>query len=255
MLLALSSAPALAQTTSTTSTTTTSTTTTSTTTTSTSTTSTTRPPTTITTAPTTTTTTRPPTTGPSTTTSTGLAPSAPPWVQVVRLTGSGDARSPNFSLSGRAARLRYEARRQGPVLGQQLVFAPFLLRPGERLQDGGKQAVVTCSSPCADVATLARPAGTYFVEVIAGNADWALIVEEETAVAASPDNPAVTPQGGSRSAASNGGLARTGPTELILKMVAALALLAVGGWTLNRGMWSKPVSTVATYSRRWPLRR
>lgn len=93
------------------------------------------------------------------------------WVEVTSLAGEGNLRSGAFNLSGAPVRLR-------TVLDGDIAILALFLVPTGTQQIAGFPDVIT-TRPGEEETLLAKPAGTYYLDVQSVVGSWSVIVEEE----------------------------------------------------------------------------
>jgi hypothetical protein len=97
------------------------------------------------------------------------------WVKVITLTGKANKKSPVFTLSGGNARLRYTVAdgRIAPTMNVMLYPA------GTTMQDGAAIPVVLGAQEGKDETMLQQPAGKYYLDIMAANCSWNVVIEEQ----------------------------------------------------------------------------
>jgi hypothetical protein len=95
------------------------------------------------------------------------------WQKVIELSGSSAKRSDNFKLTGAQARLKYTVNG-----GDSLIAAIYVMDENKSLQEDGGFAEVTATKSGGDETRLAKPAGNYYLDVNAANAEWTVVIEE-----------------------------------------------------------------------------
>lgn len=103
---------------------------------------------------------------------TTTAPTTAPkqWQKVTEASGTAGKRTGTFQLSGGDARLRYTSKGD--------VFAVYVVKAGESLQEKGGFPEFMCSEPCSDETMLANSSGGYYLDITASGGSWAVVVEE-----------------------------------------------------------------------------
>jgi len=100
------------------------------------------------------------------------APAPKTWQQVFQFSGNSEKRSESFALTGAQARLKYT------VTGDQAYVSIYLMKDGTSLDQDGGFPEVTVTQPGSDETQIVKPAGSYYLEVHAANANWTATVEE-----------------------------------------------------------------------------
>lgn len=95
------------------------------------------------------------------------------WFEVLQISGTENARSPSFNLSGSLVRLRYT------LEGDITVLAVYVVpeTPGDE-RVGGFPDVIS-AGPSGGEALIVRPAGSYYLNVQSVSGTWTVAVEEE----------------------------------------------------------------------------
>jgi hypothetical protein len=103
----------------------------------------------------------------------GTAPANPDatWIPVGEFNGQETGRTPTFELSGNLTRVRYKVEGEMPVL-----FVFFV--PAGQSQPSAFPDVISTSQSEGE-ATLAKPAGSYYLAVQTIGGSWMVAVDEE----------------------------------------------------------------------------
>lgn len=95
------------------------------------------------------------------------------WRKVISLSGSSEKRSKVFKLSGAEARMRYK------LDGNNYSFlAIYIVNEGESLAETGGFTEVSVDGDTEDSTRIVKPAGEYYLDVISGNGNWEVTIEE-----------------------------------------------------------------------------
>lgn len=95
------------------------------------------------------------------------------WHKVISLSGSSEKRSKVFKLSGAEARMRYK------LDGNNYSFlAIYIVNEGESLAETGGFTEVSVDGDTKDSTRIVKPAGEYYLDVISGNGNWEVTIEE-----------------------------------------------------------------------------
>ncbi|WP_410641223.1 hypothetical protein [Amycolatopsis sp. lyj-346] len=95
------------------------------------------------------------------------------WQKAIELSGSSAKRSENFKLNGGQTRLKYTVNG-----GDSIIASFYVMNEGKSLQEDGGFAEVTATKSGSDETRLTKPAGNYYLDVSAANAEWTVAIEE-----------------------------------------------------------------------------
>lgn len=95
------------------------------------------------------------------------------WTEVISFEGNANKRSETFTLSGEESRLTYT------VEGSNMpVFTVYVMDKGDSLEESGGFPEVMVTEEGGDTTMLAKSPGEYYLEVMAANCSWTVVVEE-----------------------------------------------------------------------------
>ena len=102
-----------------------------------------------------------------------VAPAAPKWTQVAKMSGSASKRGPSFHLGGSDARMTYEV-----TGGDPLVCGFYVVEKGKSIQKDGGFPETMISEASKDTTMLSKGAGDYYIDVTSANCKWTVTIEE-----------------------------------------------------------------------------
>ena len=102
-----------------------------------------------------------------------VAPAAPKWTQVAKMSGSASKRGASFHLDGSDARMTYKV-----TGGDPIVCGFYVVEKGKSIQKDGGFPETMISEAGKDTTMLSKGAGDYYLDVTSANCKWTVTIEE-----------------------------------------------------------------------------